>query len=124
MRESRLRDANGLAGHQATMDHEEKHHRVKFQGRAFKPHAKRQFPQNPIIVYPVSHNAIKGQRGWNGGAFEEVALARGVLGEDGNSDVESSEAREAAENEECQPNRIGNRSKANGKSDHGGSNTE
>lgn len=106
------------------MHHKQEHGRVELEGRALEPDAKGDLVEDPAVVQPVGHDAVEDERGGDRGAFKVFALAGGVLGQDGDGDVEAGESGEAAEDEKCEADGISDGSEANGEGDHGGGDTE
>ena len=124
MRPLRLRDANGLAGHEAAVNHEQKNRRVKLESGALEPDTEGKVVVNPALRQPVGHDSIHTERSRNRSSLEVLALASLVLGQDGNSDVEASETGETAKNEKGKTESVGDGSETKGESDHSGGDTE
>lgn len=95
---------------------------MELEGCALQPDAKGDTLKNPAIVQPVSHYSVKSERRRDRGALKEFALARAVLGQDGDGNVEARESGEATEDEKSQTDRVSEGSETNGEGDHGGCN--
>lgn len=113
-----------LADHEAPVDQEHADDRVKLEGGTRECRAERDVVQYPTIVHPVCHDAVEAKRRWDRGAFEVLGLARCVLGEQLNRDVEPGEARETAENVEGQKEVVQRRAHANSHGATSGRDTE
>lgn len=103
-RNLRLRDVDGLARHQAAVEHKQQRNRVQFVGGAGKPGAQRQVVEDPILADPVGHERVEAQARGDGRALKVGRLAGLVLGNDGGRHVEAGETGEAAEDEEGEQN--------------------
>lgn len=106
------------------MENKQSHNRVQLPQPALVDHTTGQVLQHPAIVHPPGHHTVHAQRGGDGRALEVLALARGVLGQGADGDVEARKAREAAEDEEGQKDGVGEGAHANGEGDHGGGDAE
>ena len=79
--------------------------RMELKRRACVPRSERNVLQRPAIPHPVCHHCVfheNGGRNWR--ALEVFALARCVLGECSDGDIEACETRETAEDEEGEEN--------------------
>jgi hypothetical protein len=110
----------GLARHQAPTEHEQANDGMEFEYAALGPSAQRQVIQDPALADPVGHEGGDGERGGDGGAFEVLALAGGVLGHVGNGDIEAREAREAAQHEEGEEDVVDGRAQTEREGGRGG----
>lgn len=115
----RLGDVDRLAGHQASVDHEDEHHGVELESRTLEPHSQGQVGEDPAVVKPVSHHGIDAQRGGDGCALKVLALAGGILGEHGDRHVETSKSSKTAEHEEGKTDGVEGRTKTDRKGHHG-----
>lgn len=95
-----LRNLDTLANHQTSMKNEHGHHRVEFERRALEPQAHGNLVHSPALVDPVRHDLHYAKTHRNRCALEILALSGCILGHHGDGDIESGEAREAAEDEE------------------------
>lgn len=124
MKPLRLGDADGLAGHEAAVNHEQKNGRVKLESGALEPDTEGKVVVNPALRQPVGHDSIHTERSRNRSSLEVLALAGLILGQDGDSDVEASETGETAKNEEGKTESVGDGSETKGEGDHSGGDTE
>lgn len=76
-----LGNVNALAGHEASMHHENKSKRMEFQGGACEPGSQRQILQNPPLGDEVRHDRVKTKTCGNRRALKVLALSSRVLGE-------------------------------------------
>ena len=106
------------------MHDKDEHSSVELERRALGHDAERDVLEDPAVVQPVGHEAVERERGRDGRALEVLALARGVLGQRRDGHVEAREAREPAEDEEGQPDRVGKGAEAEREGDHGGCHAE
>lgn len=120
----RLGYADGLAGHEAAVDHEQNHGRMELESRTLEPDTKGKIVMNPTLREPIGHDGVHAERSGNGSSFEILALASGVLWKNRNGNIEAGEAGEATQNEEGKTNSVGQRTKTKGEGDHSGSDTE
>lgn len=85
----------------------------------------RQGVVDPAHPGPHGHDARQGQTGeGDRGALEVLGLARLVLGEHGDGDVEASQTGEAAEGVEGQDERVERGAEADGEGEDGGGSAE
>lgn len=110
-----LRDVNRLAGHADATQDEEANNRVKLEYRPCCPRSQRYILQRPALTDPVCHERSYGERSRNRRAFKVLALARSVLGNVGDGDVEAREACKPAEDEEGQEEVVDRCAEAYGK---------
>lgn len=113
-----------LASHGAAVNDEQEHDGVELERCTSEDGAKGDAVQDPAVLQPVSHKGIQTQRCRNGSALEECALASSILGQNGDSDVEAGQSGQSTQNKKGEAEFIGSSSKANGKGNHGGSDTE
>lgn len=106
------------------MNDEQEHDGVELEQCTSEDGAKGDAIQDPTLLQPVSHEGIQTQRRRNGSALEELALARGVLGQNSDSNVETSKSGQSTQNKKGETKFISRSSKANGEGDHSGSDTE
>lgn len=120
----RLGYADGLAGHEAAVNHEQNYGRMELENRSLEPNAKGKIVMNPALREPIGHDSVHAERSGNGSPFEILALARGVLWKNRNGNIEAGEASEATQNKEGKANSVGERTEAKSEGDHGGSDAE
>lgn len=106
------------------MNHEQEDGRVKLESRALEPDTEGEVVVDPALREPVGHDGIHTERSGDGCSLKVLALASLILGQDGDSDVETSKASEAAQNEEGKTSGIGEGAEAKSEGDHSGSNTK
>ena len=106
-----LGNVDALADHGTSAERKHKHDRVKFE-QAGAHGAEGNVGVKPSLARPVAHQHDNRDCGRDGRALKVLALAGGVLGQVLNRDVESREAREAAEHKEREDDRVEDRAES------------
>lgn len=96
----RLRNPYRPTNHRASPPHENRHSRMHLPQLSDPNDPQRNIRQRPAVPHPHGHPGGDAQRSGDWGALEVARLARRVLGQGGDGDVEAREARQAAEDEE------------------------
>lgn len=91
-----------LTAHQTTTEDEDTQDGMDFRPRALRPHAQRQLLQDPALLDPIRHRRHDGQRRRDGRSLEILRLSCRIFGQGGDGDVEASQPRQAAQDEEGQ----------------------
>lgn len=115
---------NRLAGHKASMKHEQQEDRVELQRRTSQPCTKGNGGVNLSGPHPVRHHRIKTQCSRNGSALEVLRLAVRILGDVTSRNVESGQTGKTAQDEEGEAEVVDGSAHADSKSDNCGSNTK
>lgn len=110
---------DGLAGHEAAVQHEDDDDGVEGEGGVGEPEASRDGVVDPALGDPVGHDGVKPQAGGDRGALEVVRFARGVLGDRRRRHVEARQPCEAAQHEEGQAHVVQRRAHADREGHHG-----
>lgn len=117
---------NGLASHQAPVEHKDENDRVELERGTLEHGTPGKRVVDPALRHPVRHERVQPQRRRDRRALEVGRLAVGVLGDDvgvrGN--VEAREARQAAQDKEAEAEVVERGADANGEGDDGGGDAE
>ena len=97
---------------------------MELQGRTLQPQAQRNLCQRPALVHPECHSLHENQGHGNRRALEVLRLARRILGDHGDSNVEARETSKTAENEECEQEVVDRCAETETEGGGGGTNTE
>lgn len=110
---------DGLARHEAAVQHEDDDDGVEGERGVGEPDAARDGVVDPALRDPVGHDGVEAEAGGDRGALEVVRLAGSVLGDRRRRYVEACQPRQAAQHEEGKAHVVQRRAHADRKGHNG-----